>query len=201
MVWEERYRAEPDYRYGTEPSAILRENPWIHAGADSALCVADGEGRNSVHLARAGLDVTAFDLAPTAVARARALAEDAAVSVDHQLSDWEGWDWGQSYDLVAAIFIQWADPVFRARMFEDLRRVTRPGGRLLLHGYTPEQLSPGFGRGGPQDPDYLYTPELLQDAFGDWQVERLACYQRDLSEGPGHTGRAALIDLVARRPG
>ena len=39
----------------------------------SALCVADGEGRNSVWLASKGLNVAAFDFSPVAVAKARAV--------------------------------------------------------------------------------------------------------------------------------
>jgi hypothetical protein len=47
----------------------------------------------------------------------------------------------------------------------------------------------------------MYTPDLLREAFGDWQVERLAAYERDVQEGQGHSGRSALVDLIARKPG
>ncbi len=44
---------------------FLQENPgWIVPGQE-VLCVADGEGRNSVWLAGHGGKITAFDGAPT----------------------------------------------------------------------------------------------------------------------------------------
>jgi SAM-dependent methyltransferase len=197
-MWEARYAAEPGYLFGTEPARFLTENPWVHDGCASALLVADGEGRNGVHLARRGLGVTSFDLSPTAVARAQALAAAAGVAVDARVSTWQDWDWSRPFDLVVAIFIQFADPAFRARQFADLARAVRPGGRLALHGYTPEQV--GFGTGGPPDPAHMYTEALLRDAFAaGWRIERLAAYEREVQEGRGHRGRSALIDLVARR--
>jgi len=160
--------------------------------------VADGEGRNSVYLAERGLDVTAFDMAPTAVERGRALAVAKGVEVDFHVSDWDGWDWSRGFDLVVAIFIQFADPQARAAQFAELRRAVAPGGVLMLHGYSPEQVD--YGTGGPGNRAHMYTPDMLRDAFGDWHVERLAAYERDVQEGKGHSGRSALIDLVVRRP-
>jgi SAM-dependent methyltransferase len=197
-MWEARYAAEEGYLFGTAPARVLSENPWITTGCRTALCVADGEGRNAVHLARAGLTVTSFDLSPTAVARARALARAEGVALDAHVSTWQDWDWSRPADLVVAIFVQFADPAFRARQFADFARAVAPGGRLLLHGYTPQQVA--IGTGGPPDPAHMYTEDMLRDAFATgWRIERLAAYEREVQEGRGHVGRSALIDLVARR--
>jgi len=91
-MWEERYSAEGDYLFGRAPAAFLTENPWLWQGMESALCVADGEGRNSVFLAGQGLDVAAFDVSQTAVDRAEALAAAAGVRIDTRVSDWAGFD-------------------------------------------------------------------------------------------------------------
>ena len=48
--------------------------------------------------------------------------------------------------------------------------------------------------------DSLYTPEILRAAFTDWQIEELVEYEEDVSEGRGHSGRSALIGMVARKP-
>lgn len=81
-MWEDRYRSAGDYLFGITPAGFLTDNPgWIQPG-QRALCVADGEGRNSVHLAERGLEVSAFDMAPTAVERGRALAAAKGVVVD-----------------------------------------------------------------------------------------------------------------------
>jgi len=197
-MWEERYRACDGFVFGTEPAVVLTDNPWLTEGCQTALCVADGEGRNAVYLAGRGLAVASFDPAPTAVERSRALAARRGVEVESHVAGWDDWDWSRQFDLVAAIFVQFADPAFRQRQFADLAKATRPGGRLVVHGYRPEQIA--FGTGGPRDPAHLYTAEMLADAFAGWKIERLAPYERVLDEGKGHSGQSALIDLVATRP-
>ncbi len=197
-MWEERYANAGGYLFGEAPAKMLVENPWMIDGARTCLCVADGEGRNSVWLAGQGLSVTSFDLSLTAVKRARALAAKAGVRVEAHVSDWEGWDWSKPFDLVVAVFVQFMGPEARVRQFETLRQAVRPGGRLVLHGYTPEQIE--FGTGGPPYPENMYSAKLLNEAFGDWRVLRLAAYEREVQEGQGHSGQSALIDLVAERP-
>jgi SAM-dependent methyltransferase len=197
--WETRFRAEPHYLFGTAPSRFLTDNPWIVMSDARVLCVADGEGRNGVHLARAGMQVTSFDVSATAVERARRLAADHKVPLDAQVGGWDDWDWQRPFDVIVGVFIQFADPTFRARQFADMTRALVPGGRLALHGYTVEQLA--LGTGGPRDPSHLYTESLLRDAFVGWHIERCAAYECELQEGRAHCGRSALIDFVARKPG
>ena len=197
-MWEKRYAESEGYLFGRAPAKFLEENPgWVKPGA-TALCVADGEGRNSVWLAGRGARVTGFDGSETAVGRARALAGQAGVEVAHHLADWQGWDWDREFDLVAAIFVQFMGPRERVGQFADLRRAVRPGGVLMLHGYRPEQVA--LGTGGPPFEANMYTEELLREAFGDWEIQRLASYERDVQEGRGHSGKSALIDLIVRRP-
>jgi hypothetical protein len=43
----------------------------------------------------------------------------------------------------------------------------------------------------------MYTEELLRDAFGAMDIERLESYGAEIHEGVGHAGMSALIDLVA----
>jgi SAM-dependent methyltransferase len=164
-----------------------------------ALCIADGEGRNSVWLAQQGLDVTAFDFSPVAVSKARALAGEAGVQVDYRQSDIFAWDWKrQAYDVVVAIFFQFASPPQRAAIFSGLQQALAPGGLLLLHGYRPEQIA--YGTGGPSQPENMYTEALLRDAFAALDILELRSYDAEVDEGSGHVGMSALIDLIARKP-
>lgn len=197
-MWEERYSGTEGYLFGTDPALVLVENPWLAMPGGRALSVADGEGRNGVHLARAGMAVSAFDLSPTAVSRAQALAARAGVGLDTRVSTWEAWDWSRQFDLVAGIFIQFMSPEARPAQFADLARAVKPGGRLVLHGYTPAQLA--HGTGGPRNPAQLWTPALMRESFPDWRIERLAEYEREVQEGRGHVGQSALLDFVARKP-
>ncbi len=96
------------------------------------------------------------------------------------------------------IFIQFVGAEGRARQFAAMKQLTRPGGRILLQGYTTAQLA--FGTGGPSVVEYLYTEALLRDAFSDWEIDELVEYEEDMAEGSAHAGRSALIGLVARKP-
>lgn len=194
--WNQRFSVD-GYLFGKEPNAFLaRQRARLRPGM-RALCVADGEGRNSVWLARQGLKVTAFDFSPVAVAKARALAREAGVEVDYNPSDIQRWDWSaEKYDVVAAIFIQFATPAERARIFAGLREALAPGGLLILQGYRPEQLA--YATGGPPDSDKLYTEALLRESFAELEILHLACHDDVVDEGSAHSGMSALIDLVAR---
>ena len=197
-MWEERYDTD-DYLFGRAPARFLKTHEACLTPGAKALSVADGEGRNSVFLAQKGLEVTGFDYAPSAVEKARALAAEAGVNVRYEVGDIETWGWPEAaYDLVVGIFIQFAGPDLRPRLFERMKRALKPGGVLLLHGYTPKQLD--HGTGGPKVLENLYTPELLQEAFGDMEIRELESYEAELSEGTGHVGRSALIDLVTVKP-
>lgn len=197
-MWEDRYSRHDDYLFGRAPAHVLRENPWVVGDARTALMVADGEGRNAVFLAQQGLEVSSFDMSATAVQRAKDLAASEGVSINAEVAEWSEWDWSLSFDLVVAIFVQYTGPDQRPAQFENLRNATKPGGRLLLHGFTPKQVE--LGTGGPPVAENMYTEELLADAFSDWKILRLASYERDQTSGTAHVGTGALIDLVAERP-
>ncbi|MGB8624050.1 MAG: class I SAM-dependent methyltransferase [Paracoccaceae bacterium] len=196
--WNERYSG-PEYRFGTEPADFLRRAAEHLEPGQTALCIADGEGRNSVWLAERGLSVTAMDASPVGVEKARKLAAQRGVEVDFHVADIAGWDWDAAhYDVVVGVFFQFAEPDLRARIFDGMKRALRPGGLLLLHGYAPRQVA--YGTGGPPQRENMYTTELLADAFAGFDVLRLEDYDAEISEGTGHSGRSALVDLIARKP-
>ncbi|MFQ3184085.1 MAG: SAM-dependent methyltransferase [Alteromonas macleodii] len=198
VMWEDRFSAKDGYLFGVEPAGVLMANPWLALPSKSVLCVADGEGRNAVHLARSGMHVTSFDLSVTAVGRSNALAKHADVVVQTHVSDWGCWDWTQKFDMVVGIFIQFVGPELRAKQFMDMKRALQSGGRLFLHGYRPEQI--GRGTGGPPTVENMYTEVELHQAFAGWTVERSASYECEQASGSAHVGKAALIDFVARKP-
>jgi hypothetical protein len=80
-----------------------------------------------------------------------------------------------------------------------MKACVKPGGTLVIQGYTPKQLE--YRTGGPPFASHLYTPSLLRGAFADFRIEVLREYETEVSEGKGHRGYSALIGLVARRPG
>ncbi len=141
----------------------------------------------------------AFDVAEVGVKKAKMLASSQNVRVNFSVYGCDEYPWpADTYDGVAAIFVQFADPAMRGRMFATIKKTLKPGGYLVLQGYTPKQLE--YKTGGPSLASHLYTPEMLQEDFGDFEIVALRAYEDDLSEGAQHKGRSALIGLVARRP-
>jgi len=198
--WNGRFSAE-GYLFGKEPNAFLASQASRLKPGMQALSIADGEGRNGVWLATQGLKVTAFDFSPVGVDKARKLAEEkgAAENYATRMADLSAWDWDAvQYDIIAGIFIQFASPAERARMFAGICRALKPGGLLLLQGYRPEQIA--YGTGGPRVPEQLYTAQLLRDAFAALEILELREHDSEIDEGEGHGGMSALIELVARRP-
>ena len=197
-MWDERYTRD-DYLFGTEPAAFLAAHAKLLEPGMRALVVADGEGRNSVFVAEHGVEVTAMDASPVGAAKAKRLADQRGVSVDFQVADIHEWDWtARQYDLVIGIFIQFLAPHERSAVFAELPKALQSQGRLLLHGYRPEQLE--YGTGGPPVAENMYTEDILRQAFGGLEIEELRSYDAEIVEGTGHVGMSALIDLVARKP-
>jgi SAM-dependent methyltransferase len=196
--WNTRFSA-PDYIFGTAPNDYLASKAPLLKPGLRALCVADGEGRNSVWLAEQGLKVRAFDLSPVGVGKARRLAAERGVSVDYDISDIYGWRWPKAeFDVVAAIFVQFADPAMRTFMFERIVESMKPRALLIVQGYTPKQLE--YKTGGPKQVENMYTPPLLRSAFQALEILEVREHEEIMSEGTQHSGRSALIDLLARKP-
>jgi SAM-dependent methyltransferase len=197
QTWNTRF-AKDGYIFGKEPNEWLRRHASIWTKGAKILCVADGEGRNSVWLASQGHHVDAFDISDVGVAKARRLAQECHVEVQFSVAGCDDFAWQQNqYDGVAAIFVQFADPELRARLFEHIVKSLKPGGSLLLVGYAPKQLE--YGTGGPSVLSHLYTPEMLREAFCDLNIQVLQEYEVELAEGQGHHGKSALIGLVGAR--
>lgn len=192
--WQDRFAAK-DYVFGEAPNAFLASKASLLPKQGRALAVADGEGRNGVWLAEQGLDVLSIDFSPNAQAKARALAERRGVTLRFELVDVHAFDYPQDvFDVVVDIFSQFSSPAQRAPKWAGMKRALKPGGLLLLEGYTPKQLE--FGTGGPRNVENLYTRPLLEQAFGDLAKIEIAEYEAVLSEGAGHSGLSAVIDLV-----
>ncbi|MDX5331424.1 MAG: class I SAM-dependent methyltransferase [Caulobacteraceae bacterium] len=198
-LWNNRFAGET-YVFGEEPNAFLARQQARLPRSGRALAVADGEGRNGVWLAQQGLSVHSVDGSSVAQGKAGRLAAARGVALELELADLSDWSWPEStYDVVAAIFIQFAGPELRAAMFAGMKRSLKPGGLLLIEGYRPEQIA--YGTGGPRVVENLYTEAMLAEAFAEFEILELAAYDAEIQEGPGHSGMSALVDLVARKPG
>jgi len=199
QFWNERFDKD-EFIFGKEPNEYLVEKTQQYLKPnDKVLCIADGEGRNGVWLAKQGMRVVGFDASNIALAKANQFAKENQVEVEYSFSDTDSFAWHQNaYDAVIGIFIQFADPAMRERIFKQTYQALKPGGVFILQGYTPKQLE--YKTGGPSLIEHLYTEELITDLAKDLHILELCSYERELSEGPRHTGMSALLGLVAQKP-
>ncbi|HEX2531456.1 MAG TPA: class I SAM-dependent methyltransferase [Burkholderiaceae bacterium] len=209
-AWNDRFRQDT-YVFGTEPNAYLRRHAGLWKAGQRVLCVADGEGRNSVWLAQRGLAVDAFDISDAGIGKAKKLADAAGVTVNYSVSDCDRWSWPTAtYDGVALIFAQFANPDVRRRLFANIVASLKAGGVLVLQGYTPQQLVYDAGEAARQSDlykeamlhaaSYMYTETMLRAEFSTMEILDLREYEEDLDEGTLQHGRSALIGLAARKP-
>lgn len=195
-MWEDRYGAD-HYVYGTEPNEFLRDHVDELPPGD-VLCLADGEGRNSVFLASTGRQVSSVDLSAAGVAKTLRLAADRGVEVGARVADLAHYDLGhERWDGIVSIFAHVPAPV-RTDLHRRVVDALRPGGVLLLEAYTPEQV--GRGTGGPPSVDLTMTAQGLRDELRPLDLVLCVEVEREVVEGVGHTGAGSVVQVVARKP-
>ena len=198
QFWNERFDKE-EFIFGKEPNEYLVEQTkkYLKPG-QKVLCIADGEGRNGVWLAKQGMQVVGFDASDIALAKAKQFAKENQVEVEYTFSDTDSFAWqSNTYDAVIAIFIQFADPAMRERIFQKAHETLKQGGIFILQGYTPKQLE--YKTGGPSLIEHLYTEQMIRDLAKDFEILELSVYEKELSEGARHTGMSALLGLTAKK--
>jgi SAM-dependent methyltransferase len=194
--WDDRY-ASPDYFFGTTPNDFLvAASPRLLPG--ETLCLADGEGRNGVSLARLGHQVTSIDASQVGLQKAQVLAGENNVTLNTEVADLLTYDLGNNrWDNIISIFFHLPTQQ-RQAMHQRITAALKPGGRLVLEAYTPAQLL--MKTGGPADADWLMTSTTLQEDFAGLTFLYILEQERDVIEGTGHTGRAAVVQLIAEKP-
>lgn len=197
-MWNERYGSDEFY-FGVEPNRFLVSTSDLLSTGSVVLAIADGEGRNGVWLAEQGCVVTSVDVASVGMAKAQCLATARRVELTFVVADLLSWEWPTcAFDVVVAIFIQFATPDQRREIFGRCFDALVPGGTLLLQGYREEQL--GYGTGGPPIRENLYSDGQLRSELARFDISMLRSHDSSIHEGAGHDGMSALADVVARRP-
>lgn len=193
--WNDRY-AVAGHVYGEAPNAFVAEvAPQIPAGP--VLCLAEGEGRNAVHLATLGHPVAAVDQSEVGLAKARRLAGARGVEIETVVADLANYSIAAgAWAGIVATFAH-LPPALRRWVHRDVVTGLQPGGLFILEACTPAQLA--FDTGGPKSPELLMTLAGLREELSGLQFQIARELERDVIEGAGHTGRGAVVHILARR--
>ena len=193
--WNDRY-ASATHLYGEAANGFLAEVArQIPVGP--VLCLAEGEGRNAVHLALQGYPVTAVDQSEVGLAKAHRLAKARGVEVKTVIRDLQHYHITPgAWAGITAIFAH-LPPMLRRKVHAEAALGLKPGGVFILEAYTPRQLA--FDTGGPKAPELLMSlADLREELAGlEFLIEREI--EREVIEGEGHTGHAAVVQILARR--
>ncbi|GAB3970465.1 methyltransferase domain-containing protein [Actinoallomurus acanthiterrae] len=135
--WFERLYAAAQRGEAIVPWADLEPNPmlraWARPGSGRALVVGCGLGDDAEHLAGLGYDVTAFDVAESAVAHARDRFPGSRVhyrAADLLVPPPE---WRRAFDLVVESYtVQVLRAEARERAIANTADLVAPGGTLLV---------------------------------------------------------------------
>lgn len=198
--WDDRYNTDT-YVYGTKPNDFLAEHAAdLLACHESAhvLCLADGEGRNSVYMAELGAQVCAMDISAVGLAKAEKLARQRGVSIQTEVVDLTQVELPKAhYDGIVAIFCHLPGSG-RAHLYEQVLASLKPGGFFLVEGYTPNQL--GRGTGGPSQADLMIAKAELDQVFKNFDIQLSQELEREIHEGDRHNGIGAVCQFLARKP-
>ena len=196
-MWNDRYNTK-DYIYGTSPNEFLVEYESQISPKGNVLCLADGEGRNSVFLAKLGYNVTAVDMSSNAIEKAKMLAKENDVDVDFVHADLTEFVIVQNHwDAIVSIFCHLPLSI-RKQVHKNTVSGLKSGGKILLEAYTPDQLK--FKSGGPQSEDMMMSIEILRNELSGLNFILADETERDVVEGLFHTGLGAVVRLIAEKP-
>lgn len=161
-----------------DPTRLLRlwrPNPWLEKilpelEPGRALDLACGTGRDAVHMASCGWTVTAIDLLPDALERARALQERCGLAnrpVQWVQGDLERGELpvGATFDLITGFRF------LHRPIFDGLSRRLSPGGHVIYETFTTlhRQRNPR-----PSREAFLLKPGELPTLLSDLRIRRFS---------------------------
>lgn len=195
-MWNARYSTE-EYVYGTTPNDFLFEMSRYIKGS-SVLCLAEGEGRNAVYLAREGYNVFAVDASAVGLEKAEILADESYVNINTQVADLADYEiTPEGWDGIVSVFCH-LPPSIRKALHRKVVAGLKPGGVLILEAYRPKQLK--FKTGGPPESEFMMSLDELKSELEGLDFYHDAELDREISEGRLHTGVGAVVQLVAIKP-
>ena len=149
--------------FKTSPNAFLVEVVKGIKPGGRALDVGAGMGRNALHLASLGWDVTGIDLSAQGLAIMKANAEKAGLKVKAVKTSYVDFDFGRErWDLVVMI-LSWA-PVEDIGFLARLKASVRPGGHIVFEHVVQRSENP-FPPGV-----HALAPGALRELFHDFEI-------------------------------
>ena len=201
--WNTRY-ADEEYAYGTAPNQFFQETLGSLGLKGKMLLPAEGEGRNAVHAAKMGLEVTAFDISEEGKNKALKLAQKEGVEIKYEVGEFFDMPLiNENFDAVALIFAHFP-PNILSKYHTKLAELIQPNGYLILEGFSTNQLElqkENPKAGGPKNIAMLFSEDSIKKDFPNFEIISLEEKLVDLEEGKFHVGQSKVIRFIGRKLG
>lgn len=197
--YDEKY-VQDDYYWGLQPSLICdRVIELLSPGRDARPRLLDlgcGEGRNAVHFARHGFQVTGVDLSLPGLEKTRRLAERFGVAVETIQANILAHEVDEVYDVIFSTgTLHYLPPELRQRRFDGYKAATSPGGLNVMSVFVEKPFIPRAPDSTPAE--YSFRSGELLGHYWDWEI--LYCVEEifDCMSG-GVPHRHAVNRVIAR---
>ncbi len=198
--WNKRY-GNNEWAYGEKPNEYFREQ-LTNFKTGKILLPAEGEGRNAVHAAKLGWDVSAFDLSFEGKAKALELAKNCRVQIDYKVGELSELIYKENYfDAIALIYAHFPAKV-KSAYHKKLDKYLRKGGILIFEAFSKSHLkfsSVNKNAGGPKNVDMLFSTDEIKSDFENYKIIELVEKEVLLDEGIYHKGRSSVIRFVGKK--
>ena len=192
--WDQHYAEAHGGLFGDAPNEYLRmiANRSDFA-PETALFLADGDGRNSAWLAGRGVATTALDYSAVATERAEQRDRAAGVAVRRLCADLERWMPGEAETWQAVFILYLNGPeTLRRRAVEVAVRALAPGGWLVLESFSVEQPDRPAG--------ILWSLDALSGWLPGFRAVEALSGTVFLNEGIRHYGPTQIVRYAGRKP-
>lgn len=194
--WNQRY-SEEGHAYGSAPNDFLEKNFHLLKKNGRILCLAEGEGRNALFLARKGFSVTAVDFSEVGISKLLKAASLERLPIDAKIEDMEDFDMGKSsWDGIISIFAH-LQPAIRKKVHQNIQEALKDQGLLILEAYRPEQIERGTG--GPTDKNMMMNINILHEELPALTPVFESEAEREIYEGKYHNGLSSVVQFIGRK--
>jgi SAM-dependent methyltransferase len=154
--WNRSLVGDSSYVFNKEANNLLAQTTG-EMKPGMALCVAMGQGRNALFLARNGWDVTGFDLADKAVAFAKEQAQNENLTLTTYIESFETFEYGNNrWDLITWLY---GGCLEIDQIANKIKMALKPGGLFVFEFFHREA---GIAMGRPQ---FGCEQEAVKDLF------------------------------------
>lgn len=194
--WDERYN-EPGFAYGLEANDYLVSISDQLKPNSNILCIAEGEGRNAIYLAKQGHQVTAIDYSFVGLDKLSRYAALNSLQIETIHQDLNHYEFEENkWDVIVCIFGHF-NKNLREKVFKSVYNSLKADGIFIMESYSELQLKNNTG--GPQALEMLYSIDELATYFNNYSNIRINKTERMINEGKYHNGKSSTIQILAKK--